>query len=706
MGISKYRPTFSKAALLRFGEVLFGYMALAGLGIAVISGDQYASPIFPAAGLAIAAVLTYRAAVLPAIFLGSCFINILNGLLHEQSIALSTLLATTVGLGAALQAYVALKLIEHMLGDRWRLLKDEKDAVHVVVWGGLFSSVVSASVGNLALYLAGVVTLDAVGDSWLTWYIGDALGVCVATPMLLVIGSPRDVVKRSRLRILVLPTLLGALVSLSGMQIVRSFETTANLRHLNKTSEVIAQRINDRLSSRFASHREELTKLRLFAETKKNFTENEFSAFARTLLDANPDLFALSINDRVQGLDRQAYEARVKPLSVAADFSIKHRIDGTMQTAEQRPEYIPVRLIAPLEGNHQALGFDIFSEPIRRDAIERAISTQAFTITAPIRLVQEEQNRIGILALMPFFTRASKTGKSKVAGFAVAVIKVDNMLHLEDFSADDQHPVFQITDPLANSKGQLLFRSDTSINDFVVLPEEKSVWSRELPVADRLWQLNVYLPEGSVTAGGVPASWWVGLVGFFLCGIYQVMMFGISGRSEQLRIAHDEMRRLAFYDPLTGVANRSLFFEKLDTAIANYDRDSQPLALLYIDLDFFKEVNDRHGHSVGDDVLCEATKRLQRATRATDIVARLGGDEFAIMLRLVGSFDNAKSIAEKVLAELNQPFHMNGQQIPIGGCIGLALFPDKGEDRSSLILAADQAMYKAKAEGRGQLRIA
>ncbi|MGA1695052.1 MAG: diguanylate cyclase domain-containing protein, partial [Burkholderiaceae bacterium] len=420
----------------------------------------------------------------------------------------------------------------------------------------------------------------------------------------------------------------------------------------------------------------------------------------------NPDLFALSINDRVLSADRASYEAAVSRQINQPGFVIQHRIDGKLQPAPSRPEYVPVRMIAPLEGNKPALGFDIFSEPIRRDAIERAFASRAFAVTAPIQLVQEDKRRIGLLALMPYFSRQPGASRPIVAGFAVAVIKLDEMVNLKHWAADESKLIFQLTDPLGTSGKQLLFRSNATPGDFTALSTTQSAWSQSIPVADRQWQLSVFLPEGGAAATGVPASWWVGIAGFLLTALIQLMMLGITGRSAQLKAAHEEVSRLALYDPLTGLPNRSLFFDRLHMDLRHTSREAKRHALLYVDLDQFKSINDSSGHSAGDQVLREAARRMQNLVRENDTVARMGGDEFLILLHDVGDETAALRVAEKLLHALCEPVYWRGMALPMACSIGLAVFPDHAIDQEGLIRAADAAMYRAKSEGRGQIRVA
>lgn len=164
----------------------------------------------------------------------------------------------------------------------------------------------------------------------------------------------------------------------------------------------------------------------------------------------------------------------------------------------------------------------------------------------------------------------------------------------------------------------------------------------------------------------------------------------------------DEQRiwQQANFDELTGLANRSYFSDSLSHAIDLAERHKDKLALLYLDLDRFKQVNDTLGHAVGDQLLQEAAKRLTTQIRKSDIAARLAGDEFAVILQDVIRPDDIEPLIRQLLASLSRPYTLSGHDAFVSASIGIALFPDDGDDVAELLRKADSAMYKAKEDGR------
>lgn len=162
------------------------------------------------------------------------------------------------------------------------------------------------------------------------------------------------------------------------------------------------------------------------------------------------------------------------------------------------------------------------------------------------------------------------------------------------------------------------------------------------------------------------------------------------------KLAEERMLYLAHHDPLTGLANRSLFFENCNYAISRARRDGNRFAVLFLDLDNFKPINDQFGHEVGDELLRRVAKRLIELLRSEDTIARLGGDEFTIILEEVHVVDDVVEVAQKIVSRLKQPFEISGLSLDISTSIGISLFPDSAEDVKTLLQKADSAMYKAK----------
>ena len=182
---------------------------------------------------------------------------------------------------------------------------------------------------------------------------------------------------------------------------------------------------------------------------------------------------------------------------------------------------------------------------------------------------------------------------------------------------------------------------------------------------------------------------------------YLAVFTDISSMKEtQAQLVH-----LAHHDPLTGLPNRLMFMERLNHAIHLAQRAKSRFAVLFLDLDDFKQVNDTLGHAEGDHLLCTVAERLQGLVRSADTVARLGGDEFILLLENIECKTGVETVARKILKSLTEPVALGGLNTGTSGSLGIALYPRDGEDSATLLRNADRAMYEAKHSGRNRYKV-
>ncbi|MDR3437355.1 GGDEF domain-containing protein [Telmatospirillum sp.] len=175
-----------------------------------------------------------------------------------------------------------------------------------------------------------------------------------------------------------------------------------------------------------------------------------------------------------------------------------------------------------------------------------------------------------------------------------------------------------------------------------------------------------------------------------------VLLFKESTRRDAVE---RELREQAIYDSLTGLLNRACFIEHLEKAIANAARERRKVGVAFIDLDGFKEINDRFGHQAGDQLLCEVGRRIHRVVRACDSAARLGGDEFVVLVQ-GDQTGGMRRLAERLSLALREPFCVSGTELSLTASVGLAFYPEHGLQGQQILEAADMAMYRVKAAGK------
>lgn len=177
-------------------------------------------------------------------------------------------------------------------------------------------------------------------------------------------------------------------------------------------------------------------------------------------------------------------------------------------------------------------------------------------------------------------------------------------------------------------------------------------------------------------------------------------MIGTHTDISERKSLEKQLMQLAHYDQVTSLPNRVLFLDKFQQVLANANRHNQPVTLMYLDLDHFKEVNDTLGHDMGDLLLKEVADRLMKCVRTDDIVARMGGDEFTVILNNVNHQINTERITQSILDKLAEPFNLGCEVVYISASIGICVYPSNGTEVDALVRNADQAMYIAKQNGK------
>lgn len=184
------------------------------------------------------------------------------------------------------------------------------------------------------------------------------------------------------------------------------------------------------------------------------------------------------------------------------------------------------------------------------------------------------------------------------------------------------------------------------------------------------------------------------------------IIFGIIEDISERKAYQEKLEKLALYDPLTKLANRRLLMFRVKQSLAQCKREKNSLALLMLDLDYFKYVNDNLGHSIGDELLKRVARRIKGiVSRSSDTVARLGGDEFVIVLSNLHNLKGLQFVAEKILKSVRKPYYIQNTEVNISCSIGIARFPEDGRNIKSLLLNADKALYQVKNEGRDNFKI-
>jgi len=220
------------------------------------------------------------------------------------------------------------------------------------------------------------------------------------------------------------------------------------------------------------------------------------------------------------------------------------------------------------------------------------------------------------------------------------------------------------------------------------------------------WKIVSFVPQDELAAFSDELAINLTIIGSAILVFVGIASWVFASGITRRRSFQAKLYDLAHFDPLTGLPNRSLFFDRLGQSHKYAKRYRQSFGIMYVDLDGFKQVNDTLGHDAGDELLIEVARRLRKVSRESDTVARLGGDEFMLILPEVDEHENAKIVATKVIAAIRQPYMLEAGEARISASVGLSLYPHDGEQLPDLIHLADQAMYACKNSGKDAFKLA
>lgn len=354
-----------------------------------------------------------------------------------------------------------------------------------------------------------------------------------------------------------------------------------------------------------------------------------------------------------------------------------------------------ISMVYPEEGNRVAIGLDLLRHPVQGASTRRMIETGRAVLAGPLELVQGGRaliHRVPIFLTPP--GAAPRSGR--YWGLMSTPIDFEGLLAAAGLLAPDLRLALALRGIDGTGRAGAVFWGDPTLSE------------REDAV-----ELDIRVLEGSWVLAAVPLEaprglnrtrWWTRTASA-LCALFALWLAWYLYRTgRQLETSEEQVRYLALHDSLTGLANRVLLDGRFRQAAESARRDGHRLALLYLDLDDFKPVNDQYGHEAGDRTLCAIADRLKGFVRQSDTVARVGGDEFVIVLGRVSTVDDAIGVAQKIVDALAQPLALDGHTLALGGSIGIAIFPDDAMELYELMRLADRAMYEVK--GRPGRRVA
>lgn len=505
-----------------------------------------------------------------------------------------------------------------------------------------------------------------------------------------------------RLLLLLLPWLI-LVATLGATWFVWNHERQNADKALHSQFEFALRDTVSRIEQRVAAYEQLLRGVQGLIATTGLRNRDVIREYVETLrLDANfSGVQVIGVIERVPQSGKAAHVTAIRRLGVA---------DYTVHPEGERETYAPVIQRESYVGSHHApLGLDAWANPVRRLALEKARDSGMAAITGKVQLAIDEgvTGKPAFIMYLPIFARGQPRDsvtqrRASLIGWVYA------SFHMRDFMAslygkEADGLAFAIYDDATPTDAALMYRNRESAGGAMSAKEY-------MVVAGHTWTVTLVTQDEFETRFGREISLTIAVTGIGLSlSIALLAWFMISGRARALRLAAEiteELRHMAQHDPLTGLPNRALFSDRVQNALAYARRHDSRFAVIFLDLDRFKPINDDYGHLVGDLLLQQVAKRLQDSIRASDTVGRIGGDEFVLLIgELVGP-DAARALAEKIRQEVRRPYTIDGHELTISCSLGVAIYPDDGTDEIALTKRADDAMYRAKEGGRDSVRLA
>lgn len=423
---------------------------------------------------------------------------------------------------------------------------------------------------------------------------------------------------------------------------------------------------------------------------------------------------SLGLTGNYPGIEGIGYAVFVPPAEKARHV-MEVRREGfpnyTIWPEGEREVYTAIIYLEPFAGrNLRAFGFDMYSEPTRRAAMEKARDTGAAALSGKVTLVQEAGGEIqsGFLMYLPVYrddtpSNVPEQRRRNLTGWVYAPFRMGDFMQglFDDLGVDVDIEIYDQDKLTADAR---MFDARQDVDALAEASRFRSI--ARIEAANHAWTVAIAaLPvfEQRIDSGRPQLILHAGISISLLLAL--LMWIFLDDRARALQAANQAMQ-LALYDPLTGLPNRKLLDERLQQALAAAKRNGGHIALLFIDLDKFKPVNDNYGHAYGDLLLKEVAQRLRSSVRASDTASRLGGDEFVALLPEVENEHDVRVVADKILHRLMMPYPIAGHTFEISASIGAAMYPEDGADSKSLTRSADLAMYEAKNSGRANVRFA
>jgi diguanylate cyclase (GGDEF)-like protein len=506
---------------------------------------------------------------------------------------------------------------------------------------------------------------------------------------------------------------LGVAVSIAAWFVVALWED----RHAKLEFDAIAENHFMVLQSGLNEYLHKLRALRaLFDSSDGQVTRGEFETFAGAFLQYNSAIQTLSWVPRVLRAERAAHELAASHEGLAG-YRIKAvAADRSMAPSAEQDEYFPI-FYATVPKTHRLYGLDLRSEPPTLAELEQARDGDELGFSQVPALVTATGKQHGFIFSLPVYRQRSphdtvEDRRRNLLGFVHGSFITAKMIGtIMDTTTTPRGVDMFFFEPRSGANDLPLHVHGSRLRSQPAEPTAQAVvkagphWSRELMAGNHRWMTLMAVPmPGGPSIPRHERAWIVLIAGLLLSAGLAAYMWSSGRHALRLVRANEKVSELARNDPLTALANRRTFVDRLTTSFAASRRGANPFAVLYFDLDHFKDVNDTLGHPAGDVLLRQVAERLKKLVRINDLVARFGGDEFAVLQTDATDVTAAGTLAAKIVETLATPYTIDGNQVHVTASVGISHYSAEVAEPEAIMMQADLALYRAKQDGRNCFR--
>jgi PAS domain S-box-containing protein len=498
------------------------------LGLLLAIPPSNAAAVWPAAGVALVAFIICKSKVIPGIFIGALLIqtsSFLDASSVERIIS-SLIIGSIISAGATLQGWFGAMLVHRFIADDLALLKERSILVFCLLAGPV-ACVISATVGMITLLSKGIISVSDVPITWSTWWIGDSIGVLVFSPILLALFARPRCLWKQRISSVALPLCVLSSIAFIAFKISNDKE----MQYVEEQFEKNVIQFTSELNNGIELHLNKSRELKEYFDSSDYVSPEEFSRYVKPKLSRNSEIKALEYIPIIFHKERVSFEETLGSyIKVPND-------EGIMERAPDQEFYFPIKYVEPLIGNEKALGFNIHSNQLAREATEFACASGKVSVTDGIKLVQEKKNQIGLVFYAPIYNKKNSDGLNNdclnISGFTASVYRFESEVN----KIQIRMPELKLNISILN-KSRKLFNNNSEETKKHTIPNQfnfKQVIS--LPVANQVWEV-IFTPAAGFIS--LYSSWtiWLVIVGGLLIsvlsGIGLLMLTGRTMRTEDL----------------------------------------------------------------------------------------------------------------------------------------------------------------------------